>query len=1139
MLKEKLSVLRASAVKSVLRLLLGLAVLAACDSGSPERVGAVARSDAPRRIDVLFVGHADDTTHKARALAPSLSAALGADGINIDYTEDPAELNPSGLAGYDAVILYASLTGVTTPQQDALRRYVADGGGLLAIHPAGDSAIERLIGNGALPHRPDTLTSDTAATMRNEGSGRVAYTAFGHDRSTWEQSAFQRLVRNAILWAVGDQVRAQWQAYDVPPLSYIDQPVLIPNYENRPAPPKLQQPFSPADAIKHWQVPPGFELQLFAAEPEIVNPIAMTWDERGRLWVVETVDYPNNIVPDGTGHDVIRILEDTNGDGRADKSTVFAAGLSIPTGIVFARGGVIVSNAPRFLFLKDTTADDRADVRQEIITGWSVADTHGGPSNLVYGFDNWIWGSVGDAGFDGTIGGKQMQFADAIYRFRPDGSALEIVTRFTNNTWALGFSEAFDVFANTANNEHSVFVAIPDRYYEGVIGLRGSGKARLDSHYARHPISLTRQVDYFGGFSAAGGHRLYTARSFPREYWNRIAFVHEALGGLVHRAVLERAGSGFRESDGWNLMASADEWAAPVHAEVGPDGAVWVLDWYSFIKQHNPSPPGFSTGAGGAYETPLRDKQRGRIYRLVWKGAPPYQPLSLSAGRPDELIAALRNDNMFWRMTAQRLLVDRGQTDVLNDLYRIIGDRKVDAIGLNSPAVHAIWTLHGLGALDGTNARAERAVRDALRHPAAGVRKNALLALPRNQETLAHIVRAGVLADADANVRLHALLAVAQMPSSDPLGHTLFGLGHDSVVVNDPWLPTALFLAARQHANGFLAEYTDQVGAQEVARMTSRAARGELDQVVDWSGVALDDADWDTVRVPAHWTTTKLAHFPGVVWFRTAFTLPAVASGKTATLSLGPISDRDVTYVNGVRIGSLDNVPGEPREYAVLTGVLRAGQNVVAVEVTNQRRGGGIYGDSALVFISGSGFRIPLAGHWKYRKAAEWPGGRAPDFTPGIPFERDFLRLYNAPRDRAAGQPATAAPKPDVTVALSTVPGQNRYDQGVITVRAGQRVAIAFNNTDAMAHNVVILERNSSKQEVGALLNAYLSDASAAGRDFIPPRLPVLARSGLVSARQAESVVFVAPTRPGDYPFLCTVPGHWVTMWGTLRVESQ
>jgi putative membrane-bound dehydrogenase-like protein len=1068
-------------VRSFVLALLAIGTLG-CESA---RQTSVEKSDVPRRIEVLVTSRSSEV-HDPEQLTDAMAAALAPRGINVTYDYDSTARHGQDTTLFDAIVALA------------------------------DDSLEF----ASLDDEPRRVT-------------RIANV----QRDAWHEPSFAQAIEQAILHVVSPQVVTQWRTYAVPPLVYVDQPVFVPNYENRDPAPRLQEGLTPEQSLKHWQVPPGFELQLFAAEPQIVNPIAMSWDERGRLWVVETTDYPNHIVEDGTGHDRILILEDSDRDGRADKSTVFADGLSIPTGIVFAHGGIIVSNAPRFLFLQDTTGDDRADVRRTIMTGWSTADTHGGPSNLQYGFDNWIYGSVGDAGFNGEVGGKRMQFEDAIYRFRPDGSELEVITRFTNNTWALGFSEAFDLFANTANNEHSVFIAIPNRYYDGVTALRGKGAIRLDGHYARHAVARTRQVDYFGGFTAAGGHSLYTARSFPREYWNRIAFVHEAIGGIVHRAIIEPHGSSFRERDGWNLIATADEWAAPVQAQVGPDGAVWILDWYSFIKQHNPTPPGFQTGAGAAYDTPLRDKQKGRIYRLVWKGAPAYEPLALNSDDPHELVDALKSDNMFWRMTAQRLLVQRGRPDVIPDLLRIIGDRHVDAVGLNAPAIHALWTLHGLGALDGSDRRALRAAQEALRHPSAAVRKNALMVLPRTTQLWSDMLDARSFTDRDYSVRLRALLAAAELPPKDSIGRALFGFAQDSTLLHDPWLPAALFLAARKHETGFLAAYQQQAGNAEFARMTQRAQRGELEQVVNWSAPAVADATWDTVRVPAHWINTKLANFPGVVWFRTQFNVPPAAAGRAAKLYLGPISDIDVSYVNGVRVGSMDNVPGERRVYDVPRGVLNAGSNTIAVEVTNQRRGGGIYGVPDSVFVAGDGFRIPLAGFWKYRKAAEWQGGRAPDFTPGIPFEQQFLRLQAANSRTVTRDAATAGPKPDVTLTLAAVPGQNRFDRVTLDVRAGQRVAIAFRNPDGMAHNVVVLSAPARQQDVGAQLNAYVSDASAAGRDFLPPSLPVLARTPMVTARDSATLIFTAPAQPGSYPFLCSVPGHWVTMWGVVRVR--
>jgi putative membrane-bound dehydrogenase-like protein len=842
---------------------------------------------------------------------------------------------------------------------------------------------------------------------------------------------------------------------------------------------------------------------------------------------------------------VLRILEDTNGDGRADKSTVFADKLSIPTGLVFIDGGVMVSQAPDFLFLKDTNGDDRADIREKRITGWRTNDTHAGPSNLRYGLDNWLWGTVGYAGFRGTVGAEEVRLSQNVYRFKADGSQLENITNFTNNTWGLGFSENFDVFGSTANNEHSVFVAIPNRYYRGVNGLRGDGRKKIDGHYAMHTITPNlRQVDSQGGYTAAAGHSLYTARSFPREYWNRIALVNEPTGHVVHRARLEPRGSGYAEVDGWNLMASDDEWWAPVHAEVGPDGAVWVLDWYNFIIQHNPRPDGFQMGAGNAYETPLRDKQHGRIYRIVWKGARPYQPIALSKDRPQELVEALRNDNMFWRTTAQRLLVERAQTDVVDALIRIAEDRSVDEIGLNAPAVHALWTMHGLKALDGSNARALDVARRALTHPAAGVRKTALMVLPRTESTLTEMLRAGSLTDANLNTRLSAFLAASEMPPSAEVGRLLYTASKDSSIIKDEWLPEALFIAAAKHSAGFLNAYAAEIGASEFARLAARGARGQLDTFVDWSAPDLDENGWLTAAVPALWATTRLGPFEGVVWFRREIQLPAGVEGKTATLRLGPVNDGDITYINGRRIGARADAADAVRQYPVPEGVLRAGRNLIAVRVSNRVGRGGILPDSAGIFLSGDDFRVDLAGDWRYRIEETWAGGRRRDIVASVPIAQQFLRHHNPVADIVkpdsvadATPPARQGPPPNVTrIVLGVLPGRNLFEVTTLTVQPGREVTLVFNNRDEMPHNVVLFDRTPFEQ-IESALNAMLSDPNAADRGYVPLGANVLSATPLVQPQQSATITFTAPATPGDYPFVCTFPGHWLTMRGVLRVE--
>ena len=239
-------------------------------------------------------------------------------------------------------------------------------------------------------------------------------------------------------------------------------------------------------------------------------------------------------------------------------------------------------------------------------------------SNLQYGLDNYIWGVVGYSGFNGEINGKKFQFAQAAFRFTPDGSDFEVMTGSTNNTWGLGFTETFDVFGSTANNDPSWLHGDPEpllRRHRGSAdaGQRGvgSGYQSIAAFYAVHPLTpYIRQVDVFNGYTAGAGHLLLHGAAVPEGVpgtASRSSTSRRRTSSA--RAIIEKQGAGFVTRDGWNLAAGAEEWFAPVHTQVGPDGAVWFADWYNFIIQHNPTPPGFSNGPGNAYESSLRDHQ--------------------------------------------------------------------------------------------------------------------------------------------------------------------------------------------------------------------------------------------------------------------------------------------------------------------------------------------------------------------------------------------------------------------------------------------------------------------------------------------------------------------------------------------------
>lgn len=1159
-----------------------LAIIIAGSLLSCQKKGNTKLKDGPRRIEILFLGHASEHHNSSRYM-PMLAAALAKDGINFTYTEDPRDLNEENLASYDGLIIYANHEKINPEEEKALMNFVEAGKGFIPVHCASfcfqnSPEYISLVGGQFQKHdtgtfvasivnkeHPVTQSLDTFSTwdetyvhhkltddrtvlmervegdhrepwtwVKEHGKGRVFYTAYGHDERSWSNPGFHELMKQGIAWAVGDNVKSQWEAFaeTIPELQYRAEPN-IPNYERRNPAPRYQEPLTPEQSAKLIQVPSGFELELFASEPDIINPIAMEWDERGRLWVIETVDYPNTVRDqEGVGDDRIKILEDTDGDGKADKFTVFAEQLNIPTSMVFANGGVIVSQAPYFLFLQDTNGDDKADVRKIIMDGWGTFDTHAGPSNLQYGFDNNIWGVVGYSGFKGTIAGTPRDFDQGVYRFAPDVSSFEFMTGTSNNTWGLGFNRNNDVFASTANNTHSVYMGIPDETAKGVEGIP-LGSVKIDGHYAMSPITdKVRQVDVFGGFTAASGHHFYTATAYPKKYQEGVALVCEPTGHLVHMARIVKDGAGFREENGGNLFASADEWVAPVEAKTGPDGAVWVLDWYNFIVQHNPTPTpergGYQAvnGPGNAYENPLRDKTHGRIWRVVYRGAEPAKKITLSADEPDELIDALSNDNRFWRMTAQRLLVESKNMDVLPELYDLVRNRDTDADGQNIAATHALWVIDGLRVIQSGN-EAFKVVEEALTHPAPGVRKAAIQILSPIQWTEQAILKTGLLDDPDPNTRLAAILSLVKVTPSQALGEKLYQISQEEKVKLDNWLAKAVYVAAARHRNGFTQAFMK-------AHPGFHAAPPDTEREL----TTFDDSNWKSMELP---TTIERAglSMDGVVWFRRAVEVPASAAGKKATLSLGPINDSDETWINGVRVGATKQQHTRPRNYEVGASVLKAGKNLIAIRMEDIGGTGGIYGKPEDMFLRVGNKRISLHGAWKYEVEKQSEGSNGPLFT-NTSIGELFVRTYgstSSPSDITSAETVTAAEGTTV-IRIKALENEMKYDLKTFRVQAGKPVQIIFQNPDFMQHNLVIT-MPGAMETVGKAADKLATAANGASMHYVPDVPQVLFHTRLVNPQETVTLEFIAPKERGDYPYVCTFPGHWSIMNGVMKVVED
>jgi putative membrane-bound dehydrogenase-like protein len=452
-------------------------------------------------------------------------------------------------------------------------------------------------------------------------------------------------------------------------------------------------PTHPDKAAAAIEVHPEFDLSLVAAEPLIQKAMNLDWDERGRLWVSETPEYPNgrrvlnvpawkdsgSLRPAETTRDpedTIAILSDTNGDGRMDRKHVFADKLELVTGFVLYRSGVIAATAPDIWYLEDTNGDEVADRRTKLYTGLGTSDTHSVINNLRWGLDGWIYATHGYSTGMVTSGDGTKSFGrdgSGVVRFRPDGSAFEQYSSRGGNTWGLDITWDGQVFWTQPTSGTVLFhTVLPESVLaKGRIPNTTSAKGMISGQRTyplmTWPEQAYVQIDQVGRFTAAAGCAIYDGGAWP-ERWKRAYFTGEPTLNIVHQQFLRPDGVSYTTEkeagrEETEFMRSRDLWFRPIETRVGPDGALYVIDFYNQAVIHNDT-RGPVHGPANAAVRPDRDHYFARIWRVQHKQARRLEMPALDRRDLPGLVRAMETSpNAHVRQTAWRLAQENFASD--------------------------------------------------------------------------------------------------------------------------------------------------------------------------------------------------------------------------------------------------------------------------------------------------------------------------------------------------------------------------------------------------------------------------------------------------------------------------------------------
>lgn len=950
------------------------------------------------------------------------------------------------------------------------------------------------------------------------------------------------------------------------------------------------------EALKDIQVHSKMKIQLFADEkmfPELVNPVQMAWDTRGRLWVAAWLNYPER-TPTSKKGDSLLIFEDTNGDGTADKMTTFADDLNCPTGFQIYKDGVIVMQSPSLLYIADTDGDGKGDKRERILMGLCAADSHHETCYLSYDNGGAIYPS--DGVFHRTqvetIYGTVRNTNGAIYRYDLNSQELQ---RFTTDATVNPHGKIWDRWGNAyftdATGNVNTFAEASSSY----LPREGGGSAKLKPFWDRPA-------------RPSPGNGIISSRHFPEEFQNNFLNCNVISFQGIWRVKLSQDGAGMKGETVEDLV-KADPATYPTFrpacVSVGPDGALYFCDWSNAIighMQHH-------------LRDPNRDHKHGRIYKITYEGRELLKPKKIHGESIENLLELLKEWEDGTRQLAKIELAKHDHAKVAAAAKKWAAALDKSDAEYEHHRLEALWTHQWVDVVD------VDLLKQVLTSPEPRARAAATRVLCYWKDRVPgalELLRAAVN-DEDPRVRMHGVRAlsfyqptkdakaaleiayeVLKKPADYYIDHVfsearkglqsavpekvlpkdpallatflekttdgdLNGLPKIEPVLREKMLRTSVKADVRTSAVGDLAKLQNQTRAAIIADALKQieAAGGTLNKSADELGkllvmepkadlaksrdalLALAGAKQAPVRRNAYAGVLVGDTTPDTLWN----TADAGAKNDLVeAISLLPASEAAL------------RAKFQPHLTALLTdGKLNGGRLravILALPLMGPDHAAANFGIVSKHLVSGQERTAAARALLKFPRTA-WDAAQAQPVTEAVlayaaqvpaaeRSKQDYVEVITAAKEMAALMAPEAAKKAldalrgvsvDVFI-VHTVHEQLRFDTTKLTVKAGRSFEVIFENDDVMPHNFVIVPPGRHMDIGNAALTMTPGQLDKQGRAFLPKAFEgeIIAATKLLEPGQKEQLKVRAPSKPGDYEFVCTFPGHALIMWGTLHV---